>query len=305
MLTLVGASASAESVQGEPDQGNPNGAEQPTGPAETSPVETSGHRLQWRWKRVHWAEVGSTVALAGGAIGLSFVKTPTPRWDAVNSFDSWVRGGIGLEGRAQHRIDRASDVFALTLVAFPVLVDSFGVALIGDKNQVVFWQLAAIQAQAFATTGFLTNAVKVTARRQRPFAQDLGCEADPSDPACRGGTNRSFFSGHTAFAFTGAGLTCVTHRHLALYGRIGDPLACATSLTFASLTGLFRVMADAHWMTDTIAGAGVGLFSGWLMPWLLHFRHDRPRYDGARGHVRHVAPYGSRTEVGVQLSGRF
>ncbi|MEM7135610.1 MAG: phosphatase PAP2 family protein [Myxococcota bacterium] len=221
----------------------------------------------------------------------------------MNGFDNWFRNGIGLNGRPEERIDLASDIFALSLIAYPAIIDAAGVALILDRNPQVFAQLAAIQSEAFAMTAVLTNGIKVAARRERPFGEDLDC---PDGPQCTGGVNRSFISGHTSFAFTGAGLTCVTHRHLRLYGRVGDPLACATTLTLASLTGLFRVMANQHWITDVFAGAGVGLFSGWLMPWLLHFRHDTLASDPDRARaLRYLSPYGTRDGIGLRATGRF
>ncbi|MEM8609189.1 MAG: phosphatase PAP2 family protein [Myxococcota bacterium] len=266
-------------------------------------LDPDPHRLEWHWKRAHPAEISASALMAVSAIALSRARTPEARWSRVNGFDEWFRDTIGLSGQAQRRIDIASDVFALSLVAYPALIDAAGVALILDKNKVVFAQLAAIQSQAFATTAVLTNGIKVAVRRERPFGEEIGC---PDSPECTGGVNRSFISGHTAFAFTGAGLTCVTHRNLPLYGRVGDKLACGTTLTMASLTGIFRIMADKHWMTDVMAGAGIGLFSGWLMPWLLHFRHDTlGRTDGRAKALRHLAPYGSRGGVGIGATGQF
>lgn len=260
--------------------------------------------LEWNYKKVHWGEVVGTLGLGAAAIGTARIETPVARWEGINTFDTWFRDGLALDGTARQRIDRTSDAFALTLIAFPVLVDSFGVALAGDRNKEVFGQLFAIQAQAFAMTGFLTSATKVAASRERPYARDLDC--DPSGSNCGDGLNASFFSGHTAFAFTGAGLTCVAHRHLDLLGGVGDPLACAGTLTLASATAIFRVMADAHWMTDVLTGAGVGLFSGWLMPKLLHFRHGEvKRMDGPARALRYLAPYGSRSEFGIRATGTF
>ena len=257
----------------------------------------------WHWKRVHPAEISASALMAVSAIALSRARTPEARWAKVNGFDDWFRDGIGLSGQAQDRINLASDVFALSLVAYPALIDAAGVALILDKNKVVFAQLGAIQAQAFATTAVLTNGIKVATRRERPFGQEIGC---PDSPECAGGVNRSFISGHTSFAFTGAGLTCVTHRHLPLYGRVGDRLACATTLTMASLTGVFRVMADKHWMTDVFGGAAVGLFSGWVMPYLLHFRHDTLVEGTGRAKAfRYLMPFGSRDGIGLGAAGQF
>lgn len=270
-------------------------------PAEARRIGRADHRLEWHFKRVHWAEIVTAAALGATAFGVSRIDTPTPRWTRVNSFDDWVRDGLRLDGQAAHRVDVTSDVLEITLLVYPFAVDSIGVALIGDRNPKVFGQLTLVQAQAFAWSSFLTSATKVAVRRQRPFAQEC-----PDGPACGDDTNRSFFSGHTSIAFTSAGLTCAAHLHLHLYGRVGDALACATTLTLASATGLFRIMADEHWATDVIIGAGVGLFSGWLLPWLLHFRHDTaiPNSRAARA-LRLVAPYGSPRDAGLRVTGQF
>jgi hypothetical protein len=262
------------------------------------------HRLEWHWKRVHWGEIAGTAALATSAIVVSVVAEPSARWTRTNAFDDWFRDRLRVSPTTQYRIARASDALAITLIAFPVLVDSVGVALIGDKNKQVAGQLVAIQAQAYAMTGFLTSVTKVATGRQRPDAEEQGC--DELDLDCGSGVNGSYFSGHTSFAFTGAGLTCVEHRYLRLFGRVGDPLACASALTLASVTGVFRIMANKHWATDVITGAGIGLFSGWLMPWLLHFRHDTSaRHDGPLRALQYVSPYGSTDAFGLSAAGAF
>ena len=287
-------------AQTSPDVGSSSEILQVPNPRATD----SPHRLEWHWKRVHWGEIAGTAALAASAIVVRVVAEPSARWTNTNAFDDWFRGRLRVSSTTQHRVDRASDALALTLIAFPVLVDSVGMALIGDKNKQVAGQLIAIQAQAFAMTGFLTSVTKAATGRQRPDAEDQGC--DEFDLDCGRDANTSYFSGHTSFAFTGAGLTCVAHRHLDLFGRVGDPLACATTLTLASMTGIFRIMANRHWTTDVITGAGIGLFSGWFMPWLLHFRHDTSERDDRPMRVlRYVSPYGSTHGFGLSAAGAF
>jgi membrane-associated phospholipid phosphatase len=268
--------------------------------------EKGTQRLDWHWRTVHWGELVATANLAVGAIVTSQIADPPPRWTRVTGFDRWFQDRLAVDAAAQRRTDRASDAFELTLIAFPLVVDSLGVALIADKNPHVAGQLLAVQAQAFATTGFLTSVTKAVAGRQRPDARALRCDDAHMD--CSRGANQSYFSGHTSYAFTGAGLTCVAHSYLGLFGRVGDPLTCAAALSLASATALFRVTANKHWMTDVLTGAGIGLFSGWLMPWLLHFRHDTA--VGRKGHttrrtLRFVAPFGTREAIGMTFGGAF
>jgi membrane-associated phospholipid phosphatase len=187
-------------------------------------------------------------------------------------------------------------------VAFPVLVDLIGMTLIGDRNKDVGLQMFAIQAQAFAITGFVTSLVKLSGR-ERPCAQpddSASGDANCDDP------NRSYFSGHTSLAFAGAGLTCVEHRHFQSFGRVGDPITCASALALATTTGVFRAVANRHWMSDVVTGAGVGLIAGWLMPWLMHYRHDlSKREQGKIRHLYSLAPYGDAGSVGLSAAGAF
>ena len=54
--------------------------------------------------------------------------------------------------------------------------------------------------------------------------------------------NVSFTSGHTLMSFAGAGLTCVHHMHLPLYGGgLPDSLACAAAIGLAHAEGFLRV----------------------------------------------------------------
>ena len=103
-------------------------------------------------------------------------------------------------------------------------------------------------------------------------------------------------SGHTAFAFTGAGLYCTNHTYQSLYA---DPdlerNICAASLMLAGVDGVARVMADQHYATDVIAGSAIGLFSGFVLPRLLHYywpneeTKQRPKNSYEDSLVKHVS----------------
>jgi membrane-associated phospholipid phosphatase len=108
--------------------------------------------------------------------------------------------------------------------------------------------------------------------RERPSGHD--CDEDEEyDALCRGsGRFASFFSGHTAMAFTGAGLTCAHHLYQPLFGdRVADIAACVGTLVTATTTAILRIVADRHYFSDVILSAMLGIAGGFLLPVLLHY----------------------------------
>lgn len=73
--------------------------------------------------------------------------------------------------------------------------------------------------------------------------------------------HRSFPSGHTATAFTGAMLLILAYRKTTL--RI-------LFLLIATLIGISRIMVGAHWPLDVMAGAAAGLIGGYAGTLLSH-----------------------------------
>lgn len=68
------------------------------------------------------------------------------------------------------------------------------------------------------------------------------------------GGNKSFPSGHTTNAFVGA--TMLFHE----FKDTNRPLAYSGYI-FATATGILRVTNNAHWLSDVIAGAGIGILT--------------------------------------------
>ena len=76
-----------------------------------------------------------------------------------------------------------------------------------------------------------------------------------------GSDYQSFPSGHTAEAFAGAEFMRMEYKDVSpWYGVAGYAMATAT--------GLLRMYNDKHWMSDVVAGAGVGIASTRLAYWL-------------------------------------
>lgn len=71
----------------------------------------------------------------------------------------------------------------------------------------------------------------------------------------------AFPSGHTAYAFTIATFMDKEFRHK-------SPWVSITSYSLAGATGVLRVLNNAHWMSDILAGAGVGILSVNTVYWV-------------------------------------
>ncbi|MDB5050459.1 MAG: phosphoesterase PA-phosphatase [Fibrobacteres bacterium] len=80
----------------------------------------------------------------------------------------------------------------------------------------------------------------------------------------------SFFSNHTATAFTTAVFTGYTFQ-LRHPGSPLVPWIWGTGLTMATGVGALRIMAGKHFPSDVVAGAAVGALSGYFMP-RMHLR---------------------------------
>lgn len=68
-------------------------------------------------------------------------------------------------------------------------------------------------------------------------------------------TRNSFPSGHTATAFTAA---TILHKE---YGLTRSPWYSVGGYAVATATGVMRVLNNRHWISDVVAGAGIGIMS--------------------------------------------
>ncbi len=80
--------------------------------------------------------------------------------------------------------------------------------------------------------------------------------------------NSSFPSGHTAQAFMGAEL--LRKEYGADY-----PLLAVGGYAVASMVGAMRVLNNKHWVTDVLAGAGIGILSTDIIYWMDHRKHSK------------------------------
>lgn len=145
---------------------------------------------------------------------------------------------LGNWGTGKHT--RVDDYIQYIPVAANVFLGCCGV-----KHKHNLADRILISATACAVEVGLVQGLKHTVRESRPSALD----------------SRSFPSGHTATAFTGAELARKE------YGwGIGS-----VAYVLALATGAMRVYNNRHWCNDVLAGAGIGILSAnvayWLYPW--------------------------------------
>lgn len=145
---------------------------------------------------------------------------------------------LGNWGTGKHT--KVDDYIQYVPVAANVFLGCCGV-----KHKHSFVDRILISATAYTVELALVNGLKYTVKELRPSAVD----------------SKSFPSGHTATAFTGAEL--VRKEYGWGIGSVAYVLALAT--------GAMRVYNNRHWCNDVLAGAGIGILSAnvayWLYPW--------------------------------------
>ena len=174
--------------------------------------------------------------------------------------------GVGLkesvrdvmeEVRGENRF-RADD-----MIQFVPLAMDLGLGLAGVKARHNFRDRFMVTATAYATMGVLVNTLKYTVREPRPGT----------------GTRNAFPSGHTAVAFTAAEIVRVE------YGPWWGLAAYSVGIA----TAFLRVYNDRHWITDTIAGAGIGILSARVGYWMLPLEQRLADHITAQCRARRAA----------------
>jgi membrane-associated phospholipid phosphatase len=286
------------------------------GPAIADSANAAPPRVVWNeaWPRFRTIEAIVTGAMLVPIAGALFLyPEPSDNIEGGFLFDNPVRKAIVLDSKsARSQAASLSNLPYFGGLAFPLLIDTAlvtaGIHGAGD----VALEMLAMNLQSFAISGAIAISFQKMGR-VRPAAK--GCAKDPDYASqCDDSVflNQSFVSGHTAIAFTGAGLTCAHHRHLPLYGGGWPDVAiCVATLAAASSTAVLRVMSDRHYASDSLLGIGIGLASGWGLPEWLHYSAGNGRPSGALlptfggdGWSALIAPQIGEGTLGLTLIGR-
>ncbi len=176
--------------------------------------------------------------------------------DTLNGFDRSARNALLWSPDHRKQASTISTALEWSMIVGGGVFSSLKTTS-GASN--AYEQLAAVSlfSEALATETVLTGVIKRAAARERPFEHFQDPYATP------GNKNESFLSGHTSHAFavaTSVGYIC----HL--YRCRHEKLTWLVGLGTATYIGYLRVAADQHYMTDVLAGAGLGSFSGLVVP---------------------------------------
>ena len=114
-----------------------------------------------------------------------------------------------------------------------------GMKLGGVESRSSWGRMLASDALSTTIMALTVNSLKYSINRTRPD----------------GSANNSFPSGHTATAFMAA---TIMHRE---YGLTRSPLYSIGGYTVATATAFSRQLNNRHWLSDVLAGAGIGILS--------------------------------------------
>ena len=141
---------------------------------------------------------------------------------------------MDLQGKFATKIDNYTQ-----FAPYAVLV---GLKAFGYEGRSSWPRLIVSAAASNLIMAGIVNSVKYSVKELRP---------DNS-------TKNSFPSGHTATAFTAA---TIFHKE---YGTTRSPWFSIGGYAVATGTGIMRVLNNRHWISDVMAGAGVGIISAEL-----------------------------------------
>lgn len=145
--------------------------------------------------------------------------------NAKYKFQDWMQDHFAYSGAIDDYIQYAPAVAVYSLNA------------LGIKGKNNFGNRTALVLKSFLLNDLIVNNLKGWTGTERP-----------------NGRMRSFPSGHTSFAFAMAHFMHKEYGEQSIWYSIGA-YSCATTV------GLMRVSKNAHWISDVVAGAGIGMLS--------------------------------------------
>lgn len=204
-----------------------------------------------------------SLLLLGAFVGVQVAAEPPkePRWSSRNSFDDGARDVF--KGGSRSTRDDAK-------LASDILLIGMAGTLVGDwwwlRREYGFFRSAQVDSRWLFANAIVTRTLKVSAGRERPYVRPCSDDGDyVSSCGGRRDGNAGFFSGHASNTSMIAGILCARHLNRRKTG-MADMLVCGGAAAGAITTGVLRMTAERHFMTDVLAGWVVGLVFGYFLP---------------------------------------
>jgi membrane-associated phospholipid phosphatase len=209
-------------------------------------------RRDFNLKRTHHT---FSVAVPVGVLGLALIKT-----------DHIVSNSV-VKNMPRFRV-RIDDY-----IQYAPLAAQLGMGLAGVKGSSVNrWQVLTTDLIASAMMASIVNGMKYSFDRKRPTDPETGLPAN---------NKPSFPSGHTATAFMGATLLAHEYGHRSIWAPIAG-------YTFATTTGILRVLNNRHYVSDVLVGAAIGIVTAELAYWATDaLWKDRKIFKARKGRMHH------------------
>jgi hypothetical protein len=155
----------------------------------------------------------------------------------------------------------------------------------------------AVLAETLALSYGVTAALKSIVARPRPLSYDPSWSIDDRSSA---DASHSFPSGHTSMAFAAATAYSMTFMKRHPKSPWIIPMWVGTEAVAAAV-GVLRTEAGKHFWTDVLAGAGVGIAAGLIIPWLHSRKGDAVAKNDASGTGTGLTPVIGAGSVGLRF----
>lgn len=184
--------------------------------------------------------------------------------NAKENFQDWMQNNFAYSGGVDDYIQ------------FAPLATVYSLNAIGIKGKNNFGNRSAMAFKSILLNDLIVHNLKTGTKTDRP-----------------NGGARSFPSGHTSFAFA---MAHFMHKE---YGETSVWYSVA-AYTCATAVGIMRVEKNAHWISDVVAGAGIGILSTELV-YLTHL------YKWDNEHIKNfdIFPFKVGKQKGLTLVYNF
>jgi membrane-associated phospholipid phosphatase len=208
---------------------------------------------------------GGCIAIAiGGALVDDSIRQPTRAEIAgldkstINGFDRWA---TNLSSKP---ISRVSDGLVIASLAAPIAL-----TFIDPKMRPDWLTLGVMYFETGLLATFIPSFGKGSVTRYRPYTYNPN---SPDEYVFDVEARRSFFSGHATWAFSSMTFLANVYSDYYPESEWKDEV-WLVSMGTATGISLLRVFSGAHFPTDVLLGAAVGVGIGTLIPWL-HKTYD-------------------------------